>query len=259
MTTTSERNGAAIVVAAPPKPTSASPERRVKAMSKAHPRYRLADGTIVPGVTTVLGKLAKPALISWANRMGLDGIDTSKYVDTMAEVGTYCHYMILCDLAGEDAETDKVSAEVRDLAENSFLSYLEWKRGKRLVPDLVEAQLVSESHRYGGTPDFFGTVDGVPTVIDFKTSSAIFPEHIYQLAAYWHLLAENNRTVELARVLQIGRSNNESYSEQVFNDPADRLSLFLHLRQVYEIERKLGGSNRWKPRRKKPSTGRSKR
>ncbi len=232
------------------KTKPATPEKRVRAMSKAHTRYKLEDGTIVPGVTTVINLLAKPALINWANRMGLDGIDTAKYVDSMAEVGTYAHYLILCDLTGEEPETESVSPTVRDLAENAFLSYLAWKSAHDVVPDLVETQLVSESDRYGGTIDFYGTVDGVPTLIDFKTSSGIYPEHSYQLAAYWRLLAYARHRVEQAKILQIGRTEDEGFSEHTFKDPSKRQDLFMHLRAVYDLQKELGGNNRWNPRKK---------
>ncbi len=43
--------------------------------SKVHTRYKLKNGLLVPGVTTVTGVLDKPALIIWANRLGLQGID----------------------------------------------------------------------------------------------------------------------------------------------------------------------------------------
>src|SRR5439155_21898181 len=51
---------------------------------KAHVRYYTSKGEQVPGVTTILSVLNKPALVSWANRMGLQGIDTHKYVDEAA-------------------------------------------------------------------------------------------------------------------------------------------------------------------------------
>ena len=41
---------------------------------RAHQRYKIEDGTIVPGVTTVVGILNKPALVPWANKLGLEGI-----------------------------------------------------------------------------------------------------------------------------------------------------------------------------------------
>ena len=42
--------------------------------ANAHTQYKLVDGTKVPSVTTVLGILNKPALVKWANNLGLQGI-----------------------------------------------------------------------------------------------------------------------------------------------------------------------------------------
>lgn len=59
---------------------------KLKKVTKAHTRYYLSDGTLVPGATTVTGLLNKPALVKWANNLGLQGIDSSKYVDKAARV-----------------------------------------------------------------------------------------------------------------------------------------------------------------------------
>ena len=42
-------------------------EDKLYKVSQAHTVYKTADGIRVPGVTTVLGVLNKPALIKWAN------------------------------------------------------------------------------------------------------------------------------------------------------------------------------------------------
>ena len=63
--------------------------------ARAHTIYKLEDGTKVPGVTTVLGILNKPALVKWANNLGLQGIDSNKYRDEMADIGTLAHQMIV--------------------------------------------------------------------------------------------------------------------------------------------------------------------
>jgi len=47
----------------------------------------------------------------------------------------------------------------------------------------VEATVWSDTHGYAGTLDSFGMLDGVPTVIDAKTSRRIHLEHVYQLSA----------------------------------------------------------------------------
>ena len=59
-------------------------EAKIAARAKPHTVYRTADGQRVPGVTTVLGILNKPALIKWANNLGLQGIDSATYVDETA-------------------------------------------------------------------------------------------------------------------------------------------------------------------------------
>src|SRR5688572_6935449 len=96
--------------------------------SRTHTRYRSASGTILPGVTTILGVLAKPALYRWNNQMGLAGVDTARYVDTLALCGTIAHEMILCHLQNRKFETNGHPADLIDRAENSFLSYCEWAK-----------------------------------------------------------------------------------------------------------------------------------
>lgn len=78
----------------------AKTEARIAARAKPHTIYRTADGKRVPGVTTVLGIMNKPALVKWANTLGLQGIDSSAYVDETARVGTLAHEMIQEYLGG---------------------------------------------------------------------------------------------------------------------------------------------------------------
>ena len=84
----------------------------------------------------------------------------------------------------------------------------------------MELSLVSEAHRYGGTLDWYGLLDGRPTLIDFKTSGAIYDDHLYQLAAYHRLLVENGHEVDEVRVLRLSRDKDEEFSERVLPAPA---------------------------------------
>ena len=59
-------------------------ERVAAKGARQHTVYKLASGARVPGVTTVLSVLNKPALVPWANKLGLEGIDVRKYVDALA-------------------------------------------------------------------------------------------------------------------------------------------------------------------------------
>jgi len=205
----------------------------------AHIRYRNLEDKIVPGVTTILGILNKPALVKWANNLGLKGIDSSKYRDEMADIGTLAHYLIMCHLKDIDPDTSEYSADNIEKAENCFLSYLEWEKGHKVEPLLVEEPLVSEVSQYGGTVDLYCELDGEPTLIDFKTGKAIYPEMIFQLAAYWGLLVEHFKPVETCRILRIGRDEDEGFEEVVKTELTKEHRLFGHCREIYELKKQI--------------------
>jgi hypothetical protein len=183
--------------------------------AKAHTRYTLEDGTRVPGVTTILNVIAKPALIAWSNRMGLDGINTSKYVDELADIGTLAHAMIAHHLGGPAPDLDDYSKNQISRAENSVLSFHEWAKGRKLVTFHSERLMVSEELCYGGQADWIGEIDGVTTLLDLKTGKAIYDEMLYQVAAYWNLAEEERQGIKEIRILQVGRSEDEGFSERI--------------------------------------------
>lgn len=206
--------------------------------ARAHTRYYV-NGKRVPGVTTILGVLDKHALVKWANNLGLQGIDSSKYTDKLAQVGTLAHYLIECHLSGQKPDLTAYSPEQIDLASNSVLKFHAWEAEHTVEPIMTEAQLVSEQYRFGGTVDFYGLIDGVPTILDLKTSKAIYPEHIHQVAAYRWLLNEAGHPVEQVRVLQIGRDESEGFSERVLtvDELQPHWEVFLHCRALYDLRK----------------------
>ena len=179
---------------------------------KAHTRYITEDGKRVPGVTTILGVIAKPALVRWANKMGLDGIDTNKYVDRLADIGTLAHYLIQCKLTNVEPDLSTWSPEQLDKATNSVKSFDAWAGQHAIEVIDTELALVSEKYRYGGTVDILARVDGVEGVVDLKTSKAIYDEHLYQAAAYHQLARENGYKPKFIQILQIGRTEEEGFS-----------------------------------------------
>ena len=207
---------------------------------RSHQKYHTQDGSMVPGVTTILNVLAKPALVGWANRMGLQGIDTTKYVDSKAEIGTIAHYLIECDLRGEKPDLSEYAPIQVSTAENSFLKWLDWKSAHVLELLKGEEQLVSEQFRYGGTIDIYCKLDGVLTLIDIKTSgSGIWPEMRHQVAAYWQLLIENELPVSQVIIVRVGRDDKEGFQTETVGELEEHLQLFLHTLEVYRLQKKL--------------------
>ena len=209
--------------------------------SRAHTVYKLADGRKVPGVTTIVDILDKPALILWANRLGLQGIDSSKYRDDKADIGTLAHYMILCYLRGEKPNTSEYSASQIDQAENAFIKFLDWSKGKKLEPEFIEVPLVSELHGFGGTPDFAGLIDGVASLVDFKTGSGIYDEMPIKLAGYRQLLIDNLFIPAQCHILRIGRDDAEGFEHRPYNKLDLHWQVFEHCLEIYRLRKQMKG------------------
>jgi hypothetical protein len=207
--------------------------------TKAHIRYRLEDKTIVPGTTTIVGLRAKPFLLQWANRIGLEGIEMSKYVDDKADIGTLAHDMILCHFEGKECDVSDYSPKQVSQAENSLLSFFEWQKHVSVTPILTETPLVSERYKYGGTIDLYCSINGYKALVDFKTGDALYPEMAIQLSAYVQLLKESGHEVDYALILRIGRDETEGFEERRYPDLSIQWDIFKALLSVYYNEKKL--------------------
>lgn len=203
---------------------------------KQHTVYKTADGKRVPGVTTVLGVLEKPALKYWANRIGLAGIEIRSYVDEKADIGTCAHYMIECEIKGVEPDLSIYSPFVVAAAENSYFKWLQWKEGKDIHFIASELVLISEVHRYGGTIDIYAEINGKRTLLDIKTSgSGIYPDMKHQTAGgYRLLLEENGYRVDEVKILRIGRDESEGFEEATVYNWDAHTKVFLLCRDLYE-------------------------
>lgn len=202
-----------------------------------HQRYYV-DGVEVPGVTTILRVLGKPALVPWANRLGLNGIDVTKYVDDKADIGTCAHYLIECDVKDVEPDLSDYSPNTVAQAENGYLKWLEWKNGKVFEPIASELQLVSHDFAYGGTADIYANVNGKRTLIDIKTSgSGIYPDMEAQTSAYWHLLKENGYEVDEVYILRVGRDESEGFEERKVNNIETYFDIFVLCREIYDLKK----------------------
>lgn len=213
---------------------------KIKKVAKAHVRYKTSDGTVVPGATTITGLLNKPFLVTWANRLGLEGIDSSKYTDEAAKIGTLAHALIQSHLTAEELDMSDFSPVQVDQAENAILSFFEWKKKHELEPLQCEAPFVSDEMKYGGTIDCYCLLDGKATLLDFKTGKAIYDEYFVQLAAYKHLLEEKGFPVEEVRILRVGRSEDEGFEERSVPNTEPYFEIFTNLLNIFYKKKELG-------------------
>jgi len=212
---------------------------RIKKYSKAHTIYKTSDGTRVVGTTTITGLLAKPHLVAWANRLGLEGIDSTKYRDSSAEAGTLAHELIQAHLQGTEVDMTDYSPLSLELAENSFLSYLEWEKHHNVKMIFCEKPLVHETMKYGGTVDCYCELDGLKTLLDFKSGKAIYDEYFVQLAAYKELLIHKGYEVEQVRILRIGRDETEGFEDRSPGKTDKYWEIFKDLLHIYKLKKEL--------------------
>lgn len=207
--------------------------------TKTHQQYRLRSGTLVPGVTTVLNLLDKPAIHFWIAKLTREGQDWTKVRDQAADIGTISHYLILCDLRHETPDlSDYAQADI-EKAHNALRSYHAWKSHNDIVPIGVEESLVSEKWGYGGTFDLYATVNGAATIIDFKTSGALYADYSTQIAAYCELVKENKGVMPQGKLIRINKANNDDFESKTVDMLDKRFELFRHLLRVYTLQKEL--------------------
>jgi hypothetical protein len=109
-----------------------------------------------------------------------------------------------------------------------------------LVPLFTEVSLASDQHRYRGTIDYVGFVNGQLSIVDWKTSDRVYPEMLLQLAAYGNLWDENHPDELLTGGFHLLCVSKEtaSFSHHHFDALPGAMEAFLHLLALHELHLK---------------------
>jgi hypothetical protein len=211
-----------------------------------HDLYFSANSERVPSVTTVISQNLgwnKSALMDWANKCGLDGKRHRDVAAAAARAGTLCHAMIDCHIKGRCCSTAGYDSEVIEKAQRGFENFLSWSSTVDLTPLVTEKPMVSEKHRYGGKPDFIGTVNGELSLVDWKTSDDVYPDMLIQVAAYGGLWNENHPEKPLTggfHLLCVSKES-ASFSHHHFETLPQAFEAFLHLLALHPLQAALKG------------------
>jgi hypothetical protein len=183
-------------------------------------RFYTINGCQLPSVTTILDVIAKPALAPWyakqerryfetamlevLSRPGArdpeyvlaavaDAVGGVKAADRekqrAATIGTAIHAGIEWQLRtrlGEDAGPEPV---LPDAAAWAVESWKDWAKTTALEPLAIERTVYCETCGYAGTLDLYARVEGLLTILDWKSGRAIYPEAFLQNVAYRHAAA----------------------------------------------------------------------
>lgn len=175
---------------------------------QASHRYKL-DGQPVPGVTTILGVLDKPAIPKWAAAQVAEYVvDHPGGVDALRSLGRGPMIQALKGIPWQrrdDAGTrgnllhDYAEQILRGTAvdvPDEHVAVIEqavaFLRDWRIRPLLIEAPVASRLDRWAGTLDLIAAyrrpdtgAEGVG-IFDWKSGKALYPEYAWQLNAYAH-------------------------------------------------------------------------
>lgn len=215
----------------------------------AHPKggYKI-DGKRVPGVTTIIGRFKDSGgLLYWAFEQGkaaergeIERLYDKR--DEAAESGTLAHELVEAHINDSEVNIPKDLPEktVAD-AWNAFEAYLNWESMTKLKIIEQEMPLVSEKHRFGGCPDAIGEINGELCLVDWKTSSGVYPDYLIQLAAYKHLWEENNPDRPLTGGFHLCRfaKTHGDFGHHYYPNLDEAWDQFLLFRKAYEIDKGL--------------------
>lgn len=204
---------------------------------RAHQVYKNAAGKRVPGVTTVLGMLDKPALVYWAWQLGTEGVDYRKESGEACDIGTIGHALCECHVRGMELDTSNLPVEQLDKAENTFLKFLSWWESNGLTCEASEFQMVSERLQVGGTLDMVAIApNGERWLVDLKTSKAIYREYRMQTAgAYAPMYTEiTGKPIDRVFVVRIGKEDSGDFEVREVFDRKECVKAFQALRVAYE-------------------------
>ena len=190
----------------------------------------LVNNKKVDGVTSILGVLAKPALMYWAVNMTIeffkgalkpgmaldelkiqallvDGkLAHRKKKDAAADFGTMVHEWIEKHIKGENPKPF-----VNEKLKNSCDKFLRWEKENKVEYIANERIVYSKKHNYAGKFDFLAKIDGKLWMGDIKTSSGIWDEYWFQTAAYRQAYVEENPGTKFTgeMIVRIGKDGDE--------------------------------------------------
>lgn len=216
----------------------------------------------MPSVTTALDALAKPALIPWAVNATLNfirpaiqpGVEHAEsYLEEVysqakrefrnvkrdaADVGTQAHAILErypdCGTPPDGPVGRCVSGGINWLNSHQ----VEWLHR--------ECPIYSRRHRYSGRFDGLVRVDGVLSLIDWKTSNGIYPEYRFQTAAYTAAYEEEHPDIQIEQriLIRLGKEDGvfephvypRSSLRKDFNAFLSALKIYQRMREIEKEE-----------------------
>jgi hypothetical protein len=191
-------------------------------LNEGNHTYRVSVGgekfKHAPSVTGITSGSNKDQLIWWAVNMAIGSIQENlkpgmvydevqidemlsdaKYAHTRKSkqamtIGTVVHNWIedYINLKINNKEV-KLDYPINQMAKQAVLSFLEWIDANHVEFLASEDLVYSLSHGYAGKLDIKCVINGNLAIGDFKTSTGVYTDHLYQLSAYRFAKTEEDK------------------------------------------------------------------
>lgn len=229
-------------------------------MARPSVGYYKKDGTRVPSVTDVLGRFKFPdPLVGWAFKLGKQaGIAQARgepaprsafeEKNDAAQAGTIAHEMLEAYVKNELYAYDgkKPPSQVWERALRGFENGKMWFAASNLEVVDTEKSLVSEKYGFGGTRDVklrrrSFDLNPWPTVRlgDYKTSAAIYPDYLMQVAGYGLLTEEcEGDEIEGYDIMRFSKPEAD-WEHRFYSDLTEAREAFLLLLKAYPLVLRL--------------------
>lgn len=151
--------------------------------------------------------------------------------------GTAAHDWIeACIASAINHESSLQNTPVSPEAQNAINAFCSWKKNKDIVWLASEEVLSSDAYRIAGKLDALAIIDGIPTLVDFKTSGQISASYLLQCAGYDIMLAEMGFRVRQYLILRIPKDG--AAPETLTITDRDEMKFlketFLHQREAHK-------------------------
>jgi len=216
----------------------------------------LWDDKPLHGVTTVLSVISKPALIQWAANMACDYIQSkmpleSKFFTlTMKEMETWLQEARVAHRKKKEKAGDwgselheaieawikeGVEPNFEETQKTAFYNFVEWTKENKVEFIESEKHVWSEKMWLGGICDLVFKMDGKKYIGDIKTSSGIYNEAFFQMAAYDLCLREMGEHQDTEGYIVINLKKDGKMDLKRADNMAINKDAFLHALGLYKI------------------------
>ena len=200
----------------------------------SHIDYKV-EGIKVPSVTTILGRYKNSTgLIIWSNKLGLEGKSYHAELNKAGDIGTALHELAELHIKGDYYELPEDS-----IVQECFNKFKDWWSEQNYEVNFTEKSFCCRKYKYGGTADLLVNGD---TIIDFKTSKAVYDDHLVQMSAYRYMIEEQDG-IEINKgiLARFGKEGSDDFEIREFSksDLNKGFKYFKVLREAFDLDKQV--------------------